>query len=256
MPKNICNVIVSALCVCSMMFCAQNFVKSIRVNPTITLTMPKVSEHETNIILSDNASEQPGGVYSRIERMDIVEQPVEKPVIAEATNVVGGSMTEDVCESIGSRNGIPSAPANNAVAMALSNNMHYVQTRTDTIYDVFTPEEIEYACRMVETENYQCCFKSKVHCAETVFARYYSEKYPSNLKEIVTAPCQFVYGRTDISPDTILAVEYAWQFATETENCVAFKTSTQSVWWGYSWLLEDAEGQDYYGEPCELAPVE
>lgn len=141
------------------------------------------------------------------------------------------------------------------VQLAKSLGYDYVKMTETTLADVYTAEEIEYLYRMVETENYQASFISKVHCAEVVFARIRDERFPDTIKSVITSPSQFVYGRTTISEDTKLACEYAWQYATETENALFFRLGESSSWYGEPFLIKDAEGQVYYGPECEDAPV-
>lgn len=128
----------------------------------------------------------------------------------------------------------------------------YTQDKTDTIYDAFTAEDIEYICRMVETETYQSPFISKVYTAEVALARYYREGGTVSLKGIVTAPSQFVYTRTNISYDTVWAVEYAYQYMTEAQNAYYFKRGGGgSSWYGYGLLFEDSVGHHFYGDPVD-----
>lgn len=80
-----------------------------------------------------------------------------------------------------------------------------------TIFDVFTDEEIYLMCRCVETETYQCPFDAKVDVATVVINRIESNKYPNNVKEVIV-PGQFAFWRTEISEDTLEAIEYAYLF--------------------------------------------
>lgn len=144
----------------------------------------------------------------------------------------------------------------NAEDYATACGLDYVQNRTDTIYDVFTEEELQYIFRMVETETYQCAFKPKINAAEVAFCRYFS--YPegtATMKGVITSPNQFAYHRTTISQDTIWAVEYAYQHATEVNNCRYFKRGGGDTWYGCPLILVDEAGHHFYGEPCEYAPV-
>lgn len=126
------------------------------------------------------------------------------------------------------------------------NNSH-IKITDQSVYDVFTEEEVYLICRMVETETHGCCFMSKVHCAETAFARLRDGKWGANMTQIITSPGQFVYSRKNITPDTLAAVNYAYQYQTETENAVMFKIGKQKSWSGYGYILTDPENQSYYG---------
>lgn len=107
----------------------------------------------------------------------------------------------------------------------------------ETIYDCFSKEDIEYICRTVETETYQQSMIRKANVAGTVLARY-KRGYGDTLKEVVTAPNQFVYGRTDISNETKMAVEIAFMFKTKYEGSLYFQSA------GY---MKSFSGGDYMG---------
>lgn len=148
------------------------------------------------------------------------------------------------------------ADYSSAEEYATACGLDYVQNRTDTIYDVFSEEDLQYIYRMVETETYQCPYKAKINVAEAAFCRYYScEEGTATLKGIITAENQFAYHRTNISQDTVWAVEYAYQHATEVNNCRYFKQGGGDTWYGCQLILVDEVGHHFYGEPCEYAPV-
>lgn len=158
---------------------------------------------------------------------------------------------EEVLDTQLSQNNVPDIFLYNSDILSTNtstsiNNSH-IKITDQSVYDAFTEEEVYLICRMVETENYGCCFTSKVHCAETVFARLRDGKWGANVTQIITAPNQFVYSRKNISPDTIEAVNYAYQYQTETEHAVMFKIGKQKSWSGYDYILTDPENQSYYG---------
>lgn len=213
----------------------------------------------------------PAENYNEIQGTEIAESNG-----SDGAEVVAEEITEETQKVIQSRGSKPIAEAEpievqtvvkyvtppavadytNAEDYATACGLEYVQNRADTIYDVFTEEELQYIFRMVETETYQCSFKPKVNVAEVAFCRYFS--YPegtATMKGIVTAPNQFAYHRTTISQDTIWAVEYAYQHATEVNNCRYFKRGGGDTWYGCQLILVDEAGHHFYGEPCEYAPV-
>jgi len=143
----------------------------------------------------------------------------------------------------------------NALDYAAALGYVYEENTTDSIYDAFSEEEIYYLQRMVETETQGCCFISKVYTAEVALARYYQNEGNLSLTTIITSPSQFIYWRTNISQDTIWAVEYAYQHATEAQNALFFKKGYSASWYGYDHLFECPSGHDFYGTECELAPI-
>lgn len=116
-----------------------------------------------------------------------------------------------------------------------------------TVFDVFTEEEVRLICRMVETECYQQDFDSKVNVACVAFNRFNSGKFGDTIKEVITRPNQFAYGRTILAEDTILAVQYAFEVGDTTQGALFFhsmkKTETFS---GRTWIFTDNAGHNFY----------
>lgn len=71
----------------------------------------------------------------------------------------------------------------------------YILDPPETVYDYFTEDEILLIQRVVETECYDQDFDSKCNVASVVFNRYYSDDFGETIKEVVTKPNQFAYGR-------------------------------------------------------------
>lgn len=91
-----------------------------------------------------------------------------------------------------------------------------------TIYDVYTPEEIYLMQRCVETECYQRSFNAKANVASVIFNRIAHKGFPNNVWDVITTPRQFVYSRTEIAADTVLALEYAFMFNQMHPNVLFF----------------------------------
>jgi len=81
-----------------------------------------------------------------------------------------------------------------------------------TIYDNYTENEIYLMQRCVETECYQRSFDNKVNVASVIFNRIEHPGFPNNPTEVITTYRQFAYIKTEISEDTVLALEYAFLF--------------------------------------------
>ena len=119
-----------------------------------------------------------------------------------------------------------------------------------TIYDVYSEEDIRYFQRCVETETHGCqIFLDKVHVADVILNRVKddSDRFPYTIKEVVTSPGQFAYGKTAIDPLTVAACEYAFNNADTTNGAVYFhsgkKTETFS---GATYLFTDEIGHHFY----------
>ena len=117
----------------------------------------------------------------------------------------------------------------------------------ETVFDMFTEEEITLICRMVETECYQQDFDSKVNVACVAFNRFNSGKFGDTMKEVITKPKQFAYGRTNLTEDTILAVQYAFEVGDTTQGALFFhsmkKTETFN---GRTLIFTDNAGHHFY----------
>lgn len=94
----------------------------------------------------------------------------------------------------------------------------------ETVFDCYTPEEVTLICRMVETECYQQDFDSKCNVASVAFNRMESGRFGSTMTEIITKenPKQFAYGRKKLTEDSILAVQYAFEFGDTTQGALFF----------------------------------
>lgn len=117
----------------------------------------------------------------------------------------------------------------------------------NSIYDDFTDEEIYLICRVVESETYDADFGSKSHVAEVIFNRLDSGGFGKNVTQIITSSGQFYYKRTNISPDTLLAVEYAYQYDTDVENALYFQRAKRKKWRKSKWITSDLCGHNFYG---------
>lgn len=106
----------------------------------------------------------------------------------------------------------------------------------DTVSVLFEEEEIRLMLQVIETETYQADFSQKVNVANVLLNRYqyYDFFEYSTMKEIVTAPNQFQYFRTEISEDTINALNFAFEIKDTTNGSIGFrsdyKTETFNGW--------------------------
>lgn len=116
----------------------------------------------------------------------------------------------------------------------------------DSIFNYYSPEDVQYLFRAVETEVHGGDFESKAHVASVIMNRI--EAYDaSTFKEIVTAPNQFVYGKTNVSEDTILACEYAFQVGDTTQGSLNFHSGTKTdTFSGRDYVFTDDVGHHFY----------
>jgi hypothetical protein len=117
----------------------------------------------------------------------------------------------------------------------------------ETIYDVYSAEQINIMLRCIETETYQAPFDAKVNVASVILNRVEHEWFPEDPIKIITAPKQFCYHRTFINPDTALALEYAFSIEDTTDGCVAFRSDkAPKVWGNFKYSFTDEVGHNFY----------
>ena len=80
---------------------------------------------------------------------------------------------------------------------------------SETVFDVYTEDELILIFRTVETECYDADFMSKCNVASVIFNRIESGEFGESVEEVITNPNQFAYGRECITESTILSVMYA-----------------------------------------------
>ena len=118
----------------------------------------------------------------------------------------------------------------------------------ETIYDYFTKEELDLLFHVVQAEvGDEYSFEQKINVAEVIFNRLNHERFPDTLFEILT-PDQFQpisngnYQNVEVSEDTILACEYAFQIGTGNEECLFFDSNDTL---NYEFVYND-EAHNFY----------
>lgn len=102
----------------------------------------------------------------------------------------------------------------------------------ETIYDYFTPSEIEMIARVVETETFGGTFLAKCNVSSVIFNRYNDETgiFPDTISEILHQENQFASNKTNISASTIHAMEYAFSIEDTTGGALWFNTENCNSW--------------------------
>ena len=117
----------------------------------------------------------------------------------------------------------------------------------ETVFDAFTEEEVNLICRMVETECYQQDFDSKVNVACVAFNRFNSGKFGDTMKDVITTKNQFAYGRKNLTEDTILAVQYAFEMVDTTQGALFFHSMKKTeTFCKRKWKFTDKAGHHFY----------
>lgn len=95
----------------------------------------------------------------------------------------------------------------------------------ETIYDVFTEEELDFLFRVVQAEvgDEESTFEQKINVARVIFNRLEHENFPNTLNEVLTQENQFTvvankkYKKIEVSGEIVLACEYAYQIESRSE---------------------------------------
>ena len=107
----------------------------------------------------------------------------------------------------------------------------YIIDPPETIYDYFTEEELDLLFHVVQAEvGNEYSFESKVNVANVIFNRFYHERFPDTLSDVLVRD-QFspiADGRdkeVEITEDTILACEYAFMMEDTPDGCLFFDSN-------------------------------
>lgn len=107
----------------------------------------------------------------------------------------------------------------------------YIIDPPETIYDYFTEEELDLLFHVVQAEvGNEYSFESKVNVANVIFNRFYHERFPDTLSDVLVRD-QFSpiadgrYKEVEITEDTILACEYAFMLEDTTDGCLFFDSN-------------------------------
>lgn len=121
----------------------------------------------------------------------------------------------------------------------------YILDPPETIYDYHTSKEIYLMQRVIETECYDQSFECKANVASVILNRVDSGKFGRTVKEVITTPKQFVYWRKNITEDTVLALEYAFEIKDTTKGCVAFRSDRKINKWN-SWTYQFSDKAHHF----------
>lgn len=123
----------------------------------------------------------------------------------------------------------------------------YILDPPETIYDYYTDEEINIMLRCIETEAFDQSFESKINVASVILNRISDEKFPDNPIDVVASVNQFAYWRTDISDDTILALEYAFEIEDTTNGSLFFHSNNWSEMFNNAeYVFTDESNHHFY----------
>lgn len=124
----------------------------------------------------------------------------------------------------------------------------YIIDPPETIYDYFSEEELDLLFHVVQAEvGDEYSFESKVNVANVIFNRFYHERFPNTLSDILVCD-QFSpiadgrYREVEITEDTILACEYAFMLEDTTDGCLFFDSNNTL---NYQFVFNDSAHNFY-----------
>lgn len=117
-----------------------------------------------------------------------------------------------------------------------------------TVFDVYTKEELALIFRTVETECYDQDFDSKCNVASVILNRVdQGGVFGNSITEVITKENQFAYGRENITKSTILSVMYVYEIGDTTDGCVAFRSDRCPMeWYNWEYMFTDDAGHHFY----------
>lgn len=179
-----------------------------------------------------------------------VGRVVAEPVTVEMATVgkIDLPTTEEVEIEVGETNTVESTyqeiTTETPVPVATTEATPYVSVEYTggwSEYDIYLIQCV------VETETYGADFESKTHIASVIMNRVYSDRFPNSPAGVVTAPSQFVYFRTNISQDTIDAVNHVLTNGDTVQGAIFFHSGGFSESFsGASYLFTDSVGHHFY----------
>ena len=124
----------------------------------------------------------------------------------------------------------------------------YIIDPPETIYDYFTEEELDLLFHVVQAEvGNEYSFESKVNVANVIFNRFYHERFPDTLSDVLVRD-QFSpiadgrYKEVEVTEDTILACEYAFTMDDTTDGCLFFDSNNTL---NYQFVFNDSAHNFY-----------
>ena len=84
--------------------------------------------------------------------------------------------------------------------------------------------------------------------ASVIFNRVEDGRFGEDIEEVITRPRQFVYGRKELTEDTILAVQYAYEIEDTTNGALYFHSGKKRETFNKAkYIFTDDAGHNFYG---------
>lgn len=122
----------------------------------------------------------------------------------------------------------------------------------ETVDTIYSDEEIELMLKAIETEVYGGTFIQKVNIANVLLNRY--QKYETfgytDMCDVVTHKGQFAYYRSEITEETINALNFAFEIRDTTNGSIAFRSDKKVESWN-GWEYEFYDGAHWFYKLAE-----
>jgi len=148
---------------------------------------------------------------------------------------------------------IPFIHIQNQEPMKNSNNIEKIEENEPeiqqeeklTLYDTYSPDEIELLFGVVEAETIGCSVEVKQNVVSVIFNRIESPRfsYAVDIKSTVLAPSQFSvvangsYKTVPITQETIDACEYVFEYGDTAKGAIFFENMQSNLHGGYATYL-------------------
>ena len=122
-----------------------------------------------------------------------------------------------------------------------------------TLYDTYSPDEIELLFGVVEAETIGCEFDVKCNVVSVIFNRIESTRFKQNtLRDVLLAPNQFSvvangsYKTCTVTTDTIDACEYVFEYGDTAADALFFESMKSNVHGSYAdYIFNDGKHKFY-----------
>lgn len=187
---------------------------------TIIISNEEVNEAETEIQTETNTEEETEDIYD-IKSQEVLKKQIELESITDKEEwfIAYKNLINEYSEWI---------------------------DPPESIYDVYSNNDIYLMQRCIETETFEQDFESKVNVASVILNRLNSEKFSNDVNKVIVKG-QFAFGRKHISEDTKLALEYAYMIGDTTDGALYFHSlAYRPRFSGANYIFTDEAGHHFY----------
>ena len=212
------------------------------------------TNNETEIETVEETTIEPLDINDTMIEVEEVDKPEVIVIETDESTVAETKETEDIYEIkrkevLEKQAELESITDNKEWFIAYKNLINEYSEWVDppeSIYDVYSNDEIYLMQRCIETETFEQDFNSKVNVASVILNRLNSEEFSNDVHKVIVKG-QFAFGRKKISEDTKLALEYAYMIGDTTEGALYFHSLAYKPRFnGADYIFTDEAGHHFY----------